>query len=93
MPKRSGKTTKLINISAITGYYIVCCSQKRANEIQSYAKQLGQTIPFPLTFNEFLQKQYSTNIRAVLIDGADLLLESLSLVKIEAITINQELNK
>jgi len=91
MPRGGGKTSQLIRKSAKTGYYIVCINQDNASYIQSKAIDMGLDIPFPITFHEFLHGRYSAaGVKGVLIDNADILLESVSTVPIGAITLSNK---
>lgn len=75
----SGKTTKLIKLSAETQSYIVCRSQDEAARISSIATEMKLNIPFPLTYSEFIQKQfYARGIKGFLIDNAEALLQSMA---------------
>ena len=86
--KGKGKTTKLIQKSAETGNYIVCYSLDEANSIQVFAQDMGLKIPLPITYDEFLNKQYyGKDINGFLIDNADMFLQSLSNVPINSITV------
>jgi len=71
----TGKTTKLIQESAKSGYYIVCMSTKEVSEVHMMALKMRLNIPFPLTFDEFIAGNfYGKGIKGFLIDDADLLL-------------------
>ncbi len=84
-----GKTDQLIAMSADSGAYIVCLSEREAARIQSRAKELEFKIPFPITFHEFLGGQYHPSgiKNGFLIDNADLLIQSLTPVTVKAITM------
>lgn len=86
--KFGGKTHELIVMSAISGDYIVCKSIHDASEIQSRAIDMGLHIPLPITYDEFIEKQYSgRNIKGFLIDNVDVLLDYISKIPISAITL------
>jgi len=72
--KLSGKTKELIKISAKTGFYIVTKDQSNAKNIVYTAKTMGLKIHEPITFYEFMYRQYGRKVDGVLIDNADLLL-------------------
>ena len=84
------KTTKLIKESAGTGDYIVCFNSKEAIRIKTKAQKMRLDIPLPITYDEFLHRRYcGKNIKGFLIDNVDLLLQSLTQVPINSITINK----
>lgn len=84
-----GKTYQLIKKSALTGDYIVCHEQNEAIRIQKRAIAMGVTIPFPVTYKEFNKQQYcGNNISGFLIDNVEMFLQSLTNVKINAISLN-----
>lgn len=81
-------TVELIYESAKTGAYIVCPAKKDVERILSAAAKLKLNIPCPLTFYEFLEEKYhGKGIPGFLIDDVDLLLQRLSDVPIDAISI------
>jgi len=87
----SGKTTELIKLSASTCAIIVCSSLELANQIQIKAhKELGLSIKLPITYREFIERKYAMGITGFLIDDADRFLQSLTNVKIIAISITDE---
>ncbi len=86
--RRSGKTTDLIKESARGGGYIVCANLNEVSRIMSVARDMKKDIPMPISFYEFLNKKYySKGIKSFLIDDADELLQSLTDVEIDSITI------
>ena len=89
--RQTGKTVKLIRMSAKTNTYIVASSQQEASRIFRKAKELGLNIPLPITFNEFISHgYYGKGINGFLIDNADYLLRSLSTVPILAVSMTKE---
>jgi hypothetical protein len=91
-PRNDGKTTELIKKSAENFSYIVCHDHQEAHRISEQARLMELNIPFPITFNEFLQGQFSgRGINSFLIDNADWLLNSLAKgVEIKCITLTKE---
>jgi hypothetical protein len=88
-PRKSGKTTLLINKSAASGDYIVCEDNKNAIIIKRRALDMGLNIPCPITYEEFINKRYfGKNIKGFLIDNADYFLQYLSHIPIHAITMS-----
>lgn len=92
--RQTAKTTKLIEMAAEAEArgevcYIVCHSLREASRIAQIAKEKELSISFPISYDEFLHGRYSTrNIHHLYIDNAEQLLQRLSLVPIEAMTIN-----
>jgi len=85
-----GKTTKLINMSAESGAYIVCMNQKEASRIASIAQEQKKNIPFPITYSEFKNNEYyPKGIKGFLIDNADYFLQSMTSVPILAMTASE----
>ena len=77
--RRTGKTTKLIKISAETGYYIVTKNTVTAKLIFKQSQQMKLKIPFPLTFREFTEDQYyPLGVKGLLVDNMELLLNDIS---------------
>jgi hypothetical protein len=71
--------------------YIVCYSQEEAGRVFQKARELGQDIPLPISFEEFLGYNYSSrNIKHFLIDNADVLLQSLTGVHIDSAVVLKE---
>lgn len=88
--RRNGKTTELIRMCAENGGYIVCRSKEIAKIIQIQAKEMGLSIPLPLSYAEFIKGSYfGRRIEKIYIDDADELLKRLAHgVVLEAITIS-----
>ena len=70
-----GKTTKLIRRSSDENLYILVASGERAYQVAQMATEMGLTIPFPVTVDEYLRsdKCRGSSIRrdGLLIDDAD----------------------
>ena len=88
--RNAGKTIELIKLSAKNGGYIICRSMEEASGIQKTAIKMGLSIPFPISWDEFIKKRYyAKGIKSFLIDNADDLLQELCKnIKLEAITLN-----
>lgn len=83
------KTSELIYISWMTGDYIVCKDMKECNEVQLFAMKLGYNIPLPITYDEFINGEYhAKGIKGLLIDNVERLLNYISKVPINAISLN-----
>jgi hypothetical protein len=75
--KGTGKTVALIQESAKTKAYIVVSDRHHAAWVERKAHEMGLKIPFPLTYDEFLdgRANYGRGMKyAVLIDDVNLLL-------------------
>ena len=71
--------------------YLVCMTREEVQRVSQKATEMGYNIPFPITFGEFLGYNYSSrNIKHFLIDNADYLLQMLTAVPIEGITLHKE---
>jgi len=93
-PHGGGKTTDLIGMADITknpGYYIVCFDKKEARRILALSIQRKTQINFPITYQEFIEKEYyAKGIDGFLIDNLEDLIQKISDVKIKAITMTVE---
>jgi hypothetical protein len=77
-PRSSGKTIALIRLCAEQGGYIVCQSDRAARRIQQMAQEMGLKIPFPITFEDLLEKRlHGRNCSPLHIDNADMLLSQI----------------
>lgn len=86
--RQQGKTSALIKLAHEHGGYIVVRSKTMAAEVANRAREVKMPIAFPLTYEEFLNKRYfGKGISKFWIDDADALLQSLTEVPIEGITI------
>jgi len=86
--RRGGKTVEAIKLAAETWSYIVCINRKEADRVFDVSKKLGIDIPNPITIEDFIGKRYyAKGIRGFIIDNADMCLQSLTTVPINAITI------
>lgn len=89
LERGKGKTIELIKLSAETGCYIVCFDIEEVSRVVCLSKEMGMSIPFPLTFQEFASGQYyAKGIKGFLIDNAELFIQSLSKVPVVAISIS-----
>ena len=88
MPRRCGKTYQLIQKSAMTGDRIVCRDLQNCRLIKKYSDSLGLTIPHPISYHQFLElRNKKSDISGVLIDNVDDFVQSLTNVKVNAITL------
>ena len=89
-PRQSGKTLEAIKISAETGSRIVCHSKEECNRVFCMAQEMGINIPFPISFDEFLRREYhGRHIKGFIIDNADMLLQYLTPVMVECVTLSK----
>ena len=76
--KGTGKSAKLIQMSAETGRYILVCNRKRANMLVKQAESMGLYIPYPVTFEDFCESRFQGSFiqkDGFYIDDADDLLK------------------
>lgn len=86
----SGKTTEIIQECAEKGGYIVCHNNVAAQYVWKRAQEIKVSIPFPLTFREFVKKEYyGPGIKQVYIDDLDSCIKMLSKVPIKTITMRK----
>ena len=87
MARASGKTHKLIELSSERHAYIVCKDRKEAERIFQDSLDRKLKIPFPITYAEFINKQYyGKGIREFVIDDVDMFLEQFAGVSISYAT-------
>lgn len=97
-PRRAGKTTKLIKLADNYNGYIVCIDrreQERVFSVSQKMKERGeiQGINFPITFSDFLNKNYAgRGCKKLFIDNADMLLQSMALCEVDTITVSSQPN-
>ena len=89
LPRRSGKTSKLIEISEKTGTYILVADASRQREVANMAREQGKNIPFPVTLSDYLNTRFRGSfIKHILIDDADDVLRRLfEGIHIDTVTI------
>ena len=89
--RNEGKTSQLISLADNYNGYIVCADRDFVQHIMKIAKTTGKNINMPITFDEFVRKQYyGAGVDKFYIDNADLLLQYLTAVRIEAITLTNK---
>ena len=70
--KGSGKTTKLIELADKYFCYLVVRNMKTAQMVKRKAREKGKSIPFPLTYEEFINKDfYEKGINCFIIDDIE----------------------
>lgn len=92
----TGKSTELIRRSADTGKYIVVSTKRRAEHLFKQAKDMGITIPYPVTWDEIktrnkkveLNCSYGSLSLGILIDDVEDLLRHIFIgIPIEGMTL------
>lgn len=75
--RQSGRTTRMIKKAAENNIHIVVANGPRAHFIHSMAREMGLSIPFPITVSELKQIKLlgHRDIREVYVDDADDVLE------------------
>ena len=91
-PIRAGKTTELIKLSAEKQFSIICFNRQEALRVASNAKYHGFKIPFPMTYDELINKYYyGKGIKGILVDNADMFIDYIAgELYVEAITITAQ---
>ena len=70
--RRSGKTTKLIELSIKLNAYILVSDHNRAVDIKRMAEKMGYPqLLFPITIQEFFNHRNSGYVKNLLIDDGD----------------------
>ena len=88
-PRQSGKTTDLIKKADKYNGYIVTFDKRNVERCMEIAKEIKCEINMPLTFAEFLSKEYcGKGIKKFHIDNAEFLIQRMTDVPIENITIS-----
>jgi hypothetical protein len=91
LPAGAGKTDRLIQESAKSGGYIVVKTMDECSNVQSRARDMGLSIPFPLTYRELDNGDYhAPGIKSFLIDNVDRYFEWLTRVPVSFITLRKE---
>lgn len=75
--RQTGRTTRMIKKAAENNIYIVVANPARAHIVAWMAREMGLSIPYPVTVWELQQKKLigRRDIREVYIDDADAVLE------------------
>ena len=90
-PMAFGKTAEMILLSAKRRAPIVCLCERERENILETSELLRTFVPMPITFHEFMNKTYEGHsYKEVIIDNADMLLQSLTSCKVIAITVTDE---
>ncbi len=75
-PRCTGKTTELIEMALAENLYIICANHKECINISRQSQMMEKFIPFPLTYDEFINKRFcGRNINGFLIDNVEILLQ------------------
>lgn len=84
----SGKTCMLIRKCEKHGGYIVCRGQNDAARLARQADEIGCSIPFPITYHEFVTHDFHTrNCSPLWIDDVGALLEYMTAASIGGFTV------
>lgn len=82
-----GKTHEMLQLSSKIGHTIVCYDKDETFRIKELAKDMGLTIPEPITYRELKGGLYDHRHLGLLIDNADDFLQSFTSSPISAITL------
>lgn len=89
--RKNGKSIKMVKDCAESGATIVCSHAKESFYL-NLAAEIGLEIHKPISYAEFIGGNYrKRGVASVYIDNASSLLNYMTKVPIEAITINAEL--
>lgn len=89
--RQAGKTTKLIKECYKHGGYIVCHSHGEAQRIFKVAREMGCEVPLPISYDEFLRREYyGPGVKKLHIDNVDMLLAHIAKSTIYTVTITRE---
>lgn len=89
--RMSGKTHKILEAANNYNGYVVCRDKTTAQACSLYAENFGFKINFPMTFEEFLKERYiGRNVGTFHIDDAHVLLQGLTSVPIQTVTMETE---
>lgn len=94
--RKTSRTTQLIEMCAEAESlgeisYIVCHNHQTAYHIAERAREMGLSIRFPLSFEEFKKGLYNEQIiKNFYIDNADYLLQNMTQVPIRAVVFEKE---
>ncbi|EAD6849635.1 replicase [Listeria monocytogenes] len=94
--KRTGKTTKIIQLSAENGRYILVKDKNEADNLAKLAIKLGLNIPYPVTIQEVGNGKLEGSIirrDGLYVDNALDLLEQIIAVPIAGASINYEVSE
>ncbi|NQN23851.1 hypothetical protein HPA49_10180 [Streptococcus suis] len=87
-----GKTTMAILESHATGNQIICANNRIAKHTSDYARQLGYTIPQPISINNRNLKEVTSNLNraglGVVVDDVEMVLRALLGCQIDTITFD-----
>jgi hypothetical protein len=76
--RRSGKTTKLIELSSKEELTIICISRRHVDLVSDQARKMVKNIPQPFTFDQLLSgKLKGRHIKGFLFDDLDAMLQTL----------------
>ncbi len=82
----SGKTKRLLELSASNGVPVLCESQERVERLLAKAQGYGYQIPLPIALENF----DANSVKEVYIDEINMLFEKALNTKIGAITVNSD---
>lgn len=84
----TGRTTEMIRVAAESFAYIICPDYKQVAYVRDMAREMGVDIPFPLTWNQFVNgKYYGRGIRGFVIDNLDMCIQGMTSVPVLAASV------
>lgn len=86
--RQAGKTTQAIKLASEENLYIICPDVRQVSLTWELAHKLRLPIPFPITWQEFLEKKYyGSNINGFVIDNLDMCIQAMTAVPIHMVTL------
>jgi hypothetical protein len=90
--RRTGRTTRLIELAAKDALHIVCRNLPDAKRIAEQAREMDLDIPYPITYERFIRgSMYTRGMKGLLIDDVLDLLRYMNAAPIAAVTIESKM--
>ena len=91
--RRSGKTTKLIQLAAETGATMVVLHRRRCDQLKQMAKDMGIEIKTPITFGDYMRPEFhrGREYSGFVIDDLEILLDGGCSAPVIAVSATAEL--
>lgn len=89
-PRNSGKTQNLVKYSAASGATIVTWSSASRKSILEYASDLGEIIPDPILFDDFMTRRFKAMkpwVKSIVFDDFGSNIQNYTGVKVEVIVL------
>ncbi len=91
LPRGQGKTKRLLELAQKDFLYIVCINKQEVQRLWGIIVEQKLNIPQPITWYEFIDRHYSgIGTKGFLIDNLDLCIQSMTPVKIHAVSLTED---